>query len=200
MPEICDGIDNNCDGNIDEGVTTRYFEDQDQDGFGNNDQVEEACNQPPGFVTIGSDCDDENDENFSSASEVCNEVDDDCDGEIDEDLAFGYLQMRTVMDTATKHSPSDCMNEGYVFNDDWMIPTQMYTHIMMNSVMVSQDRDGRIDETGNLTYYADADADGRGDDNTMVQTCVVPAGYVQMGGDCDDTTNGTSKCIGVQLN
>ena len=46
--------------------------------------------------------------------------------------------------------------------------------------------DGRIDETGNLTYYADADGDGYGDINTMVQTCIVPAGYVQIGGDCDD--------------
>ena len=36
--EICDEIDNNCDGIIDEGVTSFSFIDNDGDGFGSDEQ------------------------------------------------------------------------------------------------------------------------------------------------------------------
>ena len=41
--ELCDGVDNNCDGNIDEGVEFDYYRDDDGDGFGNNDDVVSGC-------------------------------------------------------------------------------------------------------------------------------------------------------------
>ena len=190
MPEICDGVDNNCDGNIDEGVTTRYFEDQDQDGFGNNEIVEEACNQPAGYVTIGSDCDDDNPSVFPSASETCNDVDDDCDGEVDEELAFGlYLDADNDGHGDPNQPLTDCMNtDGYVFYNDDCDDSNPDAHPYNDEICdgIDNNCDGRVDETGNLTYYADADADGYGDINTMVQTCIVPPGYVQIGGDCDD--------------
>ncbi len=40
-----------------------------------------------------------------------------------------------------------------------------------------------------VTYYADADGDGYGDDNTSVQGCSAPSGYITLPGDCDDTDN-----------
>ncbi len=33
--EICDGLDNDCDATVDEGVTATYYQDSDDDGYGN---------------------------------------------------------------------------------------------------------------------------------------------------------------------
>ena len=56
--ELCDGIDNNCDGQIDEGVTTSFYADSDEDGYGNPNIVVEACSPNDGLVSNGNDCDD----------------------------------------------------------------------------------------------------------------------------------------------
>ena len=41
--ESCDGIDNNCDKQIDEGVRITFYQDLDQEGFGNEEQSIESC-------------------------------------------------------------------------------------------------------------------------------------------------------------
>ena len=43
--EVCDEVDNNCDGFIDEDVQMAFFTDRDGDGFGSDDSVEWACEE-----------------------------------------------------------------------------------------------------------------------------------------------------------
>jgi Concanavalin A-like lectin/glucanases superfamily/Secretion system C-terminal sorting domain/Putative metal-binding motif/Fibronectin type III domain len=83
-PEICDGLDNNCNGSIDEGVTTTYYADADSDGFGNPSVSIQACNQSQGYVTNNTDCDDTRANVNPNVNEICDGLDNDCNGIIDE--------------------------------------------------------------------------------------------------------------------
>ena len=88
--EICDGIDNNCDGFIDEYVTTVYYADVDGDSFGNPNDSIVACTIPVGYVLDNTDCDDNDNTSFPGATEICDGIDNNCDGFIDEYVTSVY--------------------------------------------------------------------------------------------------------------
>jgi hypothetical protein len=60
-PEVCDGLDNDGDGEIDEAdaidVST-WYGDNDGDGYGSDQQLVQSCNPPLNYVAQGGDCDD----------------------------------------------------------------------------------------------------------------------------------------------
>lgn len=78
--EVCDGVDQDCDGEVDEDTTELWHPDADGDGFGDDLSPTEACSRPDGFVPNAGDCDDGRADVFPGALEVCDGVDTDCDG------------------------------------------------------------------------------------------------------------------------
>lgn len=80
----CDNMDNDCDGNIDEGLMSAFYRDSDNDGYGNPLDTIEACAAPLGYIIDNTDCNDNNNEINPSALEVCDGTDNDCDGSVDE--------------------------------------------------------------------------------------------------------------------
>ena len=84
-PELCDIKDNNCNGQVDEGVQLTWFKDNDGDDFGGT-TTSLSCEAPEGFAADSGDCNDFNDTIYPGAPEVCNDLDDNCNGPADDGL------------------------------------------------------------------------------------------------------------------
>jgi hypothetical protein len=102
-----------------------YYLDNDGDGYGNPSTGISDCTNPAGYVMDNSDCLDSNGDVYPDGAEICNGIDDNCDGNDDEGVEL-------------------------------------------------------------TTYYLDNDGDGFGGSTGSIQSCEIPSGYIQIGGDCND--------------
>jgi hypothetical protein len=102
-----------------------YYLDNDGDGYGNPSTGISDCTNPAGYVMDNTDCLDSNGDVYPDGAEICNGIDDNCDGVNDEGVEL-------------------------------------------------------------TTYYLDNDGDGFGGASGSIQSCEIPSGYIQIGGDCND--------------
>ncbi|MSQ02545.1 MAG: hypothetical protein EXR71_11775 [Myxococcales bacterium] len=236
-PEVCDGQDNDCDGEDDNDAVdmVTYYADTDRDGYGDPASSRDSCEIPPGYVTVGTDCDDgdkltypgaeeacdvEADTNCDGsvgdddadadgfiacqdcndadatispdASEVCDEVDQNCDGIVDEDVQTAFYadaDADTYGDPATPlfacSQPPDAAPNDLDCND---ADATINPAAAETCDAVDQNCNGVVDEGVELSWFVDADADGFGDVASGTLSCAAPgADYIEIGGDCDDT-------------
>jgi len=189
--EICNSVDDNCDGNIDEGCVP-YYRDADGDTYGDPGNTTVAMGQPSGYVTNSGDCNDANASVNPGATEICNGVDDNCDGTVDEDCNTYYRDADEdgFGDSGDSQLGGPTPPPGYVASDADCDDTndEIYPGATEQCNGVDDDCDNATDE-GCVTYYQDADGDGYGnpDVTETVASPAPPPGYVSNGGDCDDT-------------
>jgi hypothetical protein len=195
--ETCDEADNNCDGDIDEGVETTWYADTDNDGYGDSTTTTDACSVPPGYVWDATDCDDTSATTNPASYEVCDGTDNNCDGLTDEDSALDVSTWYADSDADGYGDPAttdfDCNQPtGYVSDDTDCDDTAIGTYPGADEYCdgVDTDCDGTLDESGALdatTWYADADGDGYGNASSTEIACDQSSGYTADDTDCDDT-------------
>ena len=191
--EVCDSIDNNCNGDVDEGVSTTYFADTDEDGYGNGAASLAACEQPDGYVTDSADCDDNTARAFPGNTETCDGVDNDCDGVVDQGVTSTYYADfdGDGYGNATLTQEACALPAGYSLDATDCADTDGEVNPGATEVcnLKDDDCDGVTDEDAAddaSTWYADGDGDGFGDAGSTVVACDAPLGYVADASDCND--------------
>ncbi len=166
--EVCNGGDDDCDGDVDEGVETTFYQDLDADGYGEDGATAYACLAPSGYTTADGDCDDDDSLYNPGVTESdCTDPNDyNCDGSV----------VYANVDGDGFAECEDCDDADGDVNADGI-----------ESCNEKDDNcDGDVDEGVQTTYYLDGDEDGYGVATTTVAACAAPLGYAAFAGDCDD--------------
>jgi hypothetical protein len=213
--EACDGIDNDCDGLVDElGATGSeiFYVDGDQDGFGDPDGTLEACEPPPDYVENADDCDDAQGSVYPGADEVCDDLDNDCDGEIDgpdsldartfywdfDGDGFGDLDRPVRACRLDRHlvdDTRDCDDVDPAINP---AAPEVCDGIDNDCDDAIDDDDPSVNPDTFTSWFPDGDGDGFGlfDEELMVMACDAGEGYAPNGEDCDDADAGVgNECL-----
>jgi hypothetical protein len=192
--EICDGVDQDCDGTPDDDATDaiRFYGDADGDGHGGSRDTVLACTVPDGFTYAPDDCDDQDATAYPGAPETCDRADDDCDGAIDED-AVDALSVYVDQDRDKHGNPALVVEacalqpglsaQGDDCND---AVATVFPGALESCNGVDDDCNGLVDDGApSITYYVDSDRDSYGTSSSII-ACVPPAGYATKSGDCND--------------
>lgn len=221
--EMCDGLDNNCNNEIDEGLRQAlFYVDFDGDGFGdpNVELAQFFCAPTPGFVSNNADCDDVNPSINPMGTEICDQgADNDCDGLVDDednsvDLVISgfdwYIDQDgdgfgTVLDTtvivgtnefativrscdAPENGPylllsGDCDDTRASISPN---ATEVCNQIDDDCDGLFDDSDDDIDPATQFVWHADFDGDLAGDPGVTLLACDMPWFFVENSDDCDD--------------
>ena len=195
--EICNGKDDNCNGQTDEGVAGgTYYQDSDGDGYGNSTVVVNSCVAPAGYVALGGDCNDNNSNIHPGAAEICDGLDNNCNGQTDENGGTSLFYVDGDGDGyGAGPSVALCQATGGYASKNGDCNDQnaaIYPGATEICNGIDDNCNGQTDEgLTKTTYYPDKDGDGYPASTGSIKACAAPAGYMTGGGlfavwDCND--------------
>ena len=206
--EVCDNIDNDCNGTVDDDAIDAqdWYLDQDSDGFGLQVAQVYACDQPDRYVlkrinNTGDalfDCDDNDYTIFPGSTETCDGADNNCNGTIDEDVSLTFIADNDGDGFGDPLNPIDACTapDNYILLTAEMESTGLYDcndnsaaqHPDAEEICddTDNDCDGLIDENVVLEQFLDNDGDGFGDPTARVEGCLLIENHVLNDADCND--------------
>ncbi|MEO6169176.1 MAG: MopE-related protein, partial [Chitinophagales bacterium] len=194
--EVCNGLDDNCNDAVDEGVQSTFYEDADGDGYGNVFVTALACSVPTGFANNNTDCDDDaltGSLIHPSAPEICNMLDDNCDGAIDEGVqstfyadADGDSYGNFAVSALACNVPAGFSVNGLDCNDNPSSGATIYPGAAEVCNNTDDNCNAQTDEGVAFNFYMDADNDSYGSASVTTTACSAPPGFVSNALDCDD--------------
>ena len=195
--ELCNAIDDDCDTVIDEddaADASDWWEDSDNDTYGNPDTMQTACEVPDGFVDNDLDC---NDTDGGLNPLTTWYADTDADGFGDPSAASepqctkpsGYVRDNTDCNDGEETLNPDAIwfadgdGDGFGNAADTLTQCEQPDGYVTNA--------GDCDDTdasvpSDLTFFADEDGDGFGDPTSSPPSCTIPDGWVENSADCND--------------
>ena len=195
--ELCDGIDNNCDGAVDENITTRWYPDLDGDGHGGDGETGVLrCDPPGGYAPLADDCDDSDPSVFPGAPDRCDGVDNNCDGTVEESQIFYQDADGDGFGNSAEIQEGCNLGAGYVVHpgdcDDSNQLIFPGAQEICDPADQDEDCDGVADDADPSvadaqTWYLDEDGDLFGTDSDAVISC-EPQSAMRSGG----SSNGQS--------
>ena len=215
VSEMCNGVDDDCDGDVDPDTslgTRSWYDDDDGDGYGDSSAATTACAAASGQVSTPGDCDDADSAIHPAATELCNGIDDDCDGSVDPGTSADATTWYTDSDDDGYGDPATAASacaatSGQVADDSDCDDGDAAIHPAATELCnaTDDDCDGIVDPSTSAdatTWYDDADGDGYGDPSTAATACAATSGQVADSSDCDDTSaainpGATELCNGV---
>lgn len=186
----CDDTDNTV------GDTSTWFEDSDNDSFGNASSSVNTCDQPPGFVINDTDCDD-SDATITDPQVWYDDIDLDAYG----DASTG-IEACDPPDVTSVNNGEDCDDgdSSILGEQTWYLDSDGDTYGDPDqSVEACDQPTGYVNNANDcddddpvaiqlLTqWYQDNDEDEYGNPSIAIWDCSQPAGYVNNDEDCDDT-------------
>jgi hypothetical protein len=209
--EICDEQDNDCDGAVDDddsdldtSTADTWYADGDSDGFGDADSATVACEQPSGYIADDTDCDDSEIAINPDAEEICDGLDNDCDGDVDDDDVSLDISTTTTfyadgdgdgygtsektdeaceLPSGAVENAEDCDDGDAAINPD---ATEVCDGVDNDCDEDVDDEDSDLDSSTGELFYVDSDGDGYGSSSSTTRACEEPSGFSDSSDDCDD--------------
>ncbi|MCA9489146.1 MAG: putative metal-binding motif-containing protein [Myxococcales bacterium] len=185
QPEVLDGADDDCD-----GVLLPDEVDDDGDGYVETTVTPSTWLGASG--TLGDDCDDASVDVHPGALELCDGLDDDCDGRLsitEQDLDGDGFVMCAWSAGSWQGSPSVTGGGDCGDTDPAVHPgaAEICDYQDDDCDGRTDDEDPNVDRSTWRTFFRDDDDDGFGVTTDTVGACALPDGYAPAGDDCDDT-------------